>query len=205
MKFADINKELTEIVADYISRGYVINTNTMQCLTPNELGKVDVTDGKEIIRILLEEFRKEAEDFEENGRTPRVNGVRLVVGRATENHLKAHSRTLDSIWNHRLDILFEHKFYRVGDWDSDWYGGIVDAVAREAKHRKRLRNSWDGEYVLFGENAKAIVLPFLRRQKNCKTATVKAITRVAKRVRPDCPGKSVEYAVTYKGREFVMN
>ena len=200
MKFADINRKLTEIVADYISRGYVINTNTMNCLESGTKGKVDVTDGKEIIRILLEEFREEAEK-REDGWAPRLYGVRLVVGRATEN-LKARSRNFDSIWNHNLDIIYEHKFYRVGGWDSDWYGSIVDAVVREDKHRKRISDSWESEFVVFGEKAKGIVLPFLRRQKNCKTATVKNITRVSKRCRED---GTVSYIVSSKGRDFVMN
>lgn len=30
MKFADINRHVTEIVADYIQRGYSINTATME-------------------------------------------------------------------------------------------------------------------------------------------------------------------------------
>ena len=200
MKFADINRKLTEIVADYISRGYVINTNTMNCLESGTKGKVDVTDGKEIIRILLEEFRVEVDWLGEKW-TPRVYGVRLVVGRATEN-LKPHSKNFDSIWNHNLDIIYEHKFYRVGDWDSDWYGSIVDAVVREDKHRKRISDSWESEFVVFGEDAKRIVLPFLRRQKNCKTATVKNITRVSKRCRED---GAVSYIVSSKGRDFVMN
>lgn len=203
MKFAEINRKLTEIVADYISRGYTINTNTMNCLNPGVLGKVDVTDGKEIVRILLEEFREEA-DWLDEGWTPRLYGVRLVVGRATEN-LKPNRKNIGGIWNSNLDILSEEKFYRVGDWDADWYGTAGDAVIREKKHRKRLRDSWDSEYTLFGEDAKRIVLPFLRRQKNCKTATAKNITRVSKRVRFDGPGKSVQYIVSCKGRDFMLN
>ena len=203
MKFAGINKRFTDTVYAFLNMGYTINTNTMNCLEADTLGKVDVTDGKKIVRIMLHEFREQAE-VQENGWTPRLYGVELVVGVATEN-LKPNSRNFDGIWNHRLNIISEEKFYRIGDWDSDWYGTAAEAFAREKMHRQRLRDSWEGEYVLFGENAKAIVLPFLRRQKNCKTATVKAITRVSKCVRPDCPGKSVEYAVAYKGREFVMN
>lgn len=200
MKFADINRKLTEIVADYISRGYVINTNTMNCLESGTKGKVDVTDGKEIIRILLEEFREEAEK-REDGWTPRLYGVRLVVGAATEN-LKAHSRNFDSIWNHKLKVFDEVRFYRVGDWDADWYGSAAEAFAREKKHRERLRDSWKSEYTVFGEDAKRIVLPFLRRQKNCKTVTAKNITRVSKRCRED---GTVSYIVSSKGRDFVMN
>lgn len=198
MKFAEINRKLTEIVADYISRGYVINTNTMNCLESGTKGKVDVTDGREIIRILIEEFREEQES--EGKWLFRLYGVRLVVGRATEN-LKAHSRNFDSIWNHKLDILSEEKFYRIGDWDSDWYGTAAEAVAREKMHRERIRDSWEREFIVFGENAKAVVLPFLRRQKNCKTATVKAITRVSKHY---WDGHPTEYVVAYKGRDFVL-
>ena len=201
MNSAELDRKVTDIVTDYISRGYTINLATMQSLSGDEMGKVDVTNGKEVIRILLEEFRETVEwvDGKWNFRLP---GVRLVVGRATEK-LTPHRRGIDGIWNHRLDIISEEKFYRVGDrcWKDDWYGTKDEAIAREKKHRQRLRNSWEGEYVLFGENAKAIVLPFLRRQKNCKTATAKNITRVSKRYRD---GHPTEYVVAYKGRDFVL-
>ena len=199
MNSAELDRKVTGIVTDYISRGYTINLATMQSLSGDERGKVDVTNGKEVIRILLEEFREYVEWVDGKWNFPLL-GVRLVVGRATEK-LTPHRRGIDGIWNHRLDIISEEKFYRIGDWNSDWYGTKDEAIAREKKHNQRVRNSWESEFVVFGEKAKGIVLPFLRRQKNCKTATAKAITRVSKHY---WDGHPTEYVVAYKGRDFVL-
>ena len=199
MKYAEIDMKLTEILADYISRGYAVNTATMQTLSARERGKVDVTNGKEIVRILINEFQEDAE-MEETGRVIRLYGVSLIVGRASEK-LTPHKNNLDGIWNSNLDVVSEQRFYRVGDMDSEWYGTKAEAIAREKKHRKRRSDSWESEFVLFGEEAKGIVLSFLRRQKNCKTATAKNITRVYKRC---LSGNSTEYGVAFKGHNFVM-
>ena len=55
MKFADINKRYTEIVNEYIAKGYTINTATMSG-SQGEIAKIDFTDGTEIIRIRVASF-----------------------------------------------------------------------------------------------------------------------------------------------------
>ena len=198
MNSADLNWRFTATVYDYISRGYTINLPTMRSISSDECGKVDMTDGKEIIRILLEEFLDDTDAY-------RLRGVRLIIGRATEKYLTPHKRSYDCIWNDNLDVLSEERFYRIGEWNNDWYGTKPEAIAREKLHRERMHNRWESECVMFGESAKRIVLPFLRRQKNRKSAAIKDITRVYKRIYGYGSEQSVKYIVSSKGRDFVLN
>lgn len=50
---SDIDKEFTNIVNNYLSAGYKIYTNTMGG-SQGEIAKIDLTNGKEIVRVLLE-------------------------------------------------------------------------------------------------------------------------------------------------------
>lgn len=52
MKYADINRRFTEIVAEWLAKGYSINTASMSG-SQGETAKIDLTDGKEIVRILV--------------------------------------------------------------------------------------------------------------------------------------------------------
>lgn len=52
--FADINRRYTDIVNDYIQSGYDINTSTMSD-SQGEIAKIDLTNGTEIVRILIDD------------------------------------------------------------------------------------------------------------------------------------------------------
>ena len=52
MTYADINKMFTAEVSKYLARGYHFNTASM-IGSQGETAKVDLTNGTEIIRILL--------------------------------------------------------------------------------------------------------------------------------------------------------
>ena len=58
MTYADINKMFTAEVSKYLALGYHFNTSTMNA-SEGELGKVDLTDGKEVVRVLLRTFSKD--------------------------------------------------------------------------------------------------------------------------------------------------
>ena len=74
MKYADINRRFTEIVAEWLAKGYSINTASMSG-SQGETAKIDLTDGKEIVRILVDRFS----DYAAN-----VEGVEIIVGKALE-------------------------------------------------------------------------------------------------------------------------
>ena len=99
MKFVEINKRFTEKVMEYLNKGWIINTSSLSG-HQGEIGKVDVTDGKQIIRILLE--RKCGY---------RVDSIVLTVGRSTEDVIPNKDDNWSTIWNSRLDIISQEIFY----------------------------------------------------------------------------------------------
>lgn len=136
MKYADINKRYTEIVAEYISKGYTINSASMSG-SQGETAKVDLTNGTEIIRVLIDTFSDWANDLE---------GVKILVGKVTDEDVLPHcSSKWATIWNNRLQILNTERFYKIGEdcRHGTFYGSEAEAKAVVAIRRSRyfLRES----------------------------------------------------------------
>ena len=55
MKFIDINREFTAAASRYMAQGYYINAGTMGG-SQGEVAHIDLTNGTEIIRVLLTTF-----------------------------------------------------------------------------------------------------------------------------------------------------
>lgn len=88
MKYVDINKRFTEIVSEYIAEGYTLNTASMNG-SEGEISKVDLTDGKEILRVLVRRFDDCESLFN-------LTGVEITVGRVPEeDRVTPHD---DSSW-----------------------------------------------------------------------------------------------------------
>lgn len=105
MYYSNINKRFTEIVSEYIGKGYTINTATMGG-SQGEKAKVDFTDGTDIIRVYVASFN----DWDNH-----VEGVEIVVGKCT-NDVKPHDGTgYDTIWNYQLDVVNVERFYKIGE------------------------------------------------------------------------------------------
>lgn len=122
MKYADINRRYTEIVAEYIGKGYTINSASMGG-SQGETCKVDLTDGSEIIRIIVDTFSDWHAGFE---------GVEIIVGHVVDNTVKPHDDSdWNTIWNNRLEILSTERFYKIGEdrRHGTFYGSEVEAKA----------------------------------------------------------------------------
>lgn len=136
MKYADINKRYTEIVAEYISKGYAINTATMSG-SQGETAKVDLTDGTEIIRVMIATFSDWRASLE---------GVEITVGKVMDEDVRPHSNSgWATIWNNRLEILSTERFYKIGEdrHHGTFYGSETEAKAVVVIRRSRyfLRES----------------------------------------------------------------
>lgn len=184
MLFKDINKRFTEVVTEYIAKGYYFNVASMAG-HQGEVGKVDLTDGKEIIRILLDSFA----DHDEY-----IDGITLIVGRVGVEDMRGtrpnSSTKFDTIWNNHLEIISEEKFYQVGSENrcgSKCYGTPEEARAARKKSMERYRNKnthYGPEEKVLPEAAKQIVLNFVKRQPRCKSTKLDDIEKV--------------YSVTYR-------
>lgn len=156
MKYADINKRFTEIVAEYLAKGYTINTGTMSG-SSGEIAKVDITNGIEIVRITVNSYWRKY--------------VEIVVGTAGEE-ITPHSKDrLAGISNHRLNIIHQEKFHEIGRNRSgeEIYGTEKEAEAAKEKRRKRYWANHDlSDIEDVTQKYLEIAKRFIRRRCNIK-------------------------------------
>ena len=196
MKRKDIEKIFSDVVLDYMNNGYHINMNTMSG-TQGEIAKVDLTNGKEVIRIMLDSDYSWNDDV-----CCSFNSIVLTVGRNTN---KLCDDRHDIIWNHDLDIINQTIYYQIGK-NEKYFGTKDDAINAKEKHRARVA-TWGKNYyntikIYNDDKVKAIVLPFIKRQYKCKSATIKDIESVEKKY--DSITKKPYYSIKARGRYYVM-
>ena len=152
MKYADINRRYTEIVAEYMAKGYTINTATMGG-SQGETCKIDLTNGTEIVRVMVDTFS----DWREN-----LEGVEIAIGRVVDKDVKPNDNSdWNTIWNNRLEIISAERFYKIAR-DANYYGTEDEAKAAAAlriqryiaKERTRKTEKLTGKAV---EIAKKII------------------------------------------------
>lgn len=99
MTIKDINKLFTDKMLEYINQGYTVNSSTMSG-TQGELAKVDLTNGKEIIRLYLD-----------HRCSVKNNYLYFIAERFTgKKYLTRFDRT---IWNGNGEKVFEKRFAEV--------------------------------------------------------------------------------------------
>lgn len=135
MKYVDINKRFTEIVSEYIAEGYTLNTASMNG-SEGEISKVDLTDGKEILRILVRRFDDCESLFN-------LTGVEITVGRVPEeDRVTPHDdSSWFTPWNNHLEQLRQERFFQVGESQrgGKFYGARQEAEAAWAVRLQRYR------------------------------------------------------------------
>ena len=180
MKFAEINAKFTATVAEWMAKGYSINTTTMAG-SQGELGKIDLTDGKEIIRVLLDEFGSPCVKID--NRYYHLEGAKLIVGRVKDNIQPNVPSTYNTVWNNRLDVISCEEFYEIGRAKRNgqkWYGTKDQAIAQQDIEWNRYLARHTEDHIELPEAAKEIVLPFVRRQPKCKSIRLSEISKVTK-------------------------
>lgn len=155
MKYADINRRFTEIVAEWLAKGYSINTASMSG-SQGETAKIDLTDGKEIVRILVDRFS----DYAAN-----VEGVEIIVGKALDADVRPNNNdNWATLWNNRLEVLQQERFFKIGEnrVSGTQYGTEAEAKAAAelrlkryiAKERSSKSKTFTGEAI---EIAKRVI------------------------------------------------
>lgn len=205
MKFEQINKRFTETVAEWMAKGYTFNTATMDG-HQGEIAKVDLTDGKEIIRINLATDSEPWFRVGEKGY--KLEGVQLTVGRITDRITPNSSSTWDTAWTSRMEILTSETFYEIGRGSRDgskWYGSRAEAMAQQDKQWERYKARFTEKRTEMTGRAFAIVLPYIRRQPRCKSVALSEIEKVTK-VRSESRSgrKFTQYLVTARGKTYQL-
>lgn len=190
MKRQDISKRFTEIVTEYIGKGYVFNTTTMSG-SQGEDAKVDLTNGKEVIRVLLDRFSE-----------PRHEGLLILVGRAQADIEPSNDR-YDNIWSSKLEPVSEERFYEIGSarGGRKFYGTKEEsATAHELRFRRWSQKNQDTTIPL-PEAAKGIALRWVQKQPKHKSVKLSDIEEVYISLSRGWKGKTTKrYYVRYRGR-----
>ena len=172
MKFESINRKYTEMVSEYISRGYYINAGTMSG-SQGEIAHIDLTDGKEIVRILMERFS----DYERN-----VEGIRITAGKGTDSAEPNSPRDIGcGIWNDRLEVIETVEFFLVAEArdNKEFYGTYDEAAAASDKRYERFMTRKNNtERVELPEAAKEIALRWAKKNLTFKRIGLASIDAV---------------------------
>lgn len=206
MKFETINRKFTETVAEWMARGYTINTATMGG-SQGEVSKIDLTDGKEIIRVLLGNLSGASEKI--GDRYYHMDGVELITGRVTDDVMPNSPNTWSNVWNEHLEVLSSEKFYEIGRArrnDEKWYGTRDEAIAQQNKASARYSGRYVSRRQELSDRAKEIVLTYVRRQPKCKTARASEIESITKHHIESRTGKRyVKYTIKVRGQVFDLH
>lgn len=204
MKFEEINKRFTAAAAEWMAKGWHINTGSMGG-HQGEIAKLDLTDGTEVIRILLNGTSTEPVRFEDM--RYRVPYIALTVGKVTDGVTPNSPNSWPTAWNQNLEVISEERFYRIGE-RSGWYGTLEDAVTQQVRHEARLEAREVGEDRLIGcrnpaedEKARRIALAYVRRQPRHRSARLRDV-RCVKKTESD--GKARYAIVLNSGLSFTL-
>ena len=181
----DIRRAYTQKVSELLASGYQIHYETMSG-SQGELAHIDLTDGNEILRVLLEREGCCGDGY--------GNIVRLRVGRCNEDISRTHT-----IWNERLDTLFEIEWDQIS---GNYYTTREEGARMAAVRLERWRRRGHTAPAELGAAYKSAALRWIRRQPRMKSCRLEDITRIAKHT-PE--GGRMFYEIAAKGKTFILH
>lgn len=143
MKLDKIGRKYTELVTEWMAKGYTVNLNTMKARY-GEISRIDLTDGVENIQIACCDFS----DWEMN-----LGGVEIII------------KKFDS--NGRFETLYTERFYKIGEnrRSGVYYGSAAEAKAAiELRRDRYLLRERDDETKVITSSAMDIAKRILRRK-----------------------------------------
>ncbi len=195
MKKQDIRNAYTQKVTELLNQGYTIFPDTMNG-SQGEIAHIDLTNGTEIIRVLLE--RGLCWDVVGNGFYCDV--ITLTIGRAAADTWIG-DRWDGTIWNNRLEKIFQIKWAEIEGKHEGWYTDLDEATRIGHIQRERhLRNRADRRETL-GDAFKSTALRWLRKQPRMKTCRLDDIEKV-ERVWDSKGKKRIE--IIAKGKRYTI-
>lgn len=186
----DIRSLFSQKISELHAQGYEFYPDTMAG-SQGEIAHVDLTNGSEIVRVLLTREFSHSEDF--YGDT-----VTLRIGKATPDY-RVHWECM--IWNQKLEIRFEIKFAEITE---DYYVDLKTAAEIQRKRRSR----WEAkDYTQkrgttreeLGTAFKSTALHWLRKQPRMKSAKLEDIEKMERVIRPN--GKR-SFEIKARGKTF---
>ena len=192
MKYIDINQKFTAKVAEYIAKGYTINTATMNG-SQGEVAHVDLTDGKQVVRVLLDSFT-EYDSFNS------LSGLEIVVGTPADKVIPYDAARYNTIWNNRLEVIESERFYVLGSSErrsNPFYGTKAEAEQAEALCAERYKAKCSiNTYIDLTDRYLPLAVKIVKKRTGC-TRVQKANVRIHK----DSKG----YVVSYRSEIYRLH
>lgn len=190
MNYVDINKKYTATVAEYMAKGYTINTRTMSG-SQGDYAHIDLTDGTEVIRIMVDTFH-EWTDIS-------LDGLEIIVGRADSEVIPNCENDYHTLWNTNLDIISRERFYEIGAdrRHGKFYGTLEEAIAaQQLKVQRYIAKHQDSKPEDITARAMEIAKRIIRREFKVKRINEAKVT-VTKR--------NGTYAINYNGKVYRLH
>ena len=199
MKKQDIRKLYTDKVAELLAQGYTIFPDTMSG-HQGEIAKIDLTNGIEILRVLLYEDR----NYDRDGYWG--DTVVLEVGKASEDTYYHSNWTGGTIWNNRLEVRSRIEWADIGShWtqrhEAEWFTTLEEG-ARISRIRNARCEAVDRPIrEELGEAYKSTALRWLRKQPRMKTCHLEDVEKMVRVHRDD---GTRYFEIRAKGRKFTL-
>lgn len=176
----DISRVYTAKIAELLSAGYQISPWKMSG-SQGEIAKVDLTNGSEIIRVLIEA----SYEF------PIGKLVTITIGRVVEQGEL-------TIWNHHLEVCSQIKFAEIAE---DYYTTYDEGVKIEEKRAQRFARCANWPSADLSDAYKMIALRWIQGKPRMKSCQLKDIKRM---IRMDDGCGRNRYRITAKGKDFTI-
>lgn len=174
----DISRIYTSKIAELLSAGYQINPWTMSG-SQGEIAKVDLTNGSEIIRVLIEK------SYNINISVDAV--VTVTIGRVVEQDGRI-------IWNNHIEVCSQIKFAQIAE---DYFTTYDEGVKISEKREQRLYNCVNWPSSELNDAYKRIAWRWIRRKPGMKSFRLRSIESMTRKI--DSHGKTKYEIITKHG------
>ena len=180
-KREDIESKYTEIISRYIGKGYVIYPESMSG-SQGEIAKIDLTDGKEIVRVYIES-KSHFGSKEDNWFS--YESVDIV----TEVHpFEKQVGLFSTIWTGKGEEIQHFEYCRLrGRYSGSLNGSYVSKADfvkmckdSEQKRAERRQNHKEEDDTITSKKVIDKLLEIVRAQRGCKTVTMDDISGARK-------------------------
>ena len=194
IKMEDINKTYTEIIGEYISKGYWIYTKTMGG-TQGEIAKIDLTNGKHILRIWINDSRDR--NVGDRDDWLYVDLIEIIV----EEFDDFRDRTL---WNKKGKILNTITFYRIGSRNRVYVDDLdicKKCIMMNINRRKARGYSYSNwKKINYNPDTIIKIVKSKRGFKSCKKSDIKMVERCDSMYRIIIDGKRESVCVRFPNK-----
>ncbi len=195
MKKQDIRNIYTQKVAELLNQGYTIFPDTMSG-SQGEIAHIDLTNGFEILRVLLERelfWNDSDEGFH-------GDVVTLTIGKAAVDTWVG-DRWDGLLWNNRLESRFQIRWAEIKGNREGWYTDLDEAARIWHIRRERYRRNGISRSEELSTAFKSAALRWLQKQPRMKRRKLEDIEKM-ERIWDERGHRS--FQITVKGKRYTF-